>query len=258
EQFIEKAKVVHHANYDYSETVYTLMGNSVRIVCRVPGHGAFEFTARAILNGTGCNRCGVHRTGLKSITSKPLVAFTKDTFIEAATAVHGSKYGYSKAVYKNTKTNVTVTCGVHGDFEVTAGHLLRGHGCKPCGNLTRNNALRKSTADFKAEAIDVHGYRYDYSGVDHTKSTTKVTIRCRIHGNFEQAPVILRGSGCPACSGVKLYDTASWIAAAKLVHGSTYGYGAAVYTNSDKMMTITCEKHGDFQQLASSHVQGNG
>ena len=37
---------------------------------------------------------------------------TKDDFISKAKEIHGDKYDYSKVVYKNNKTKVTILCNV--------------------------------------------------------------------------------------------------------------------------------------------------
>ena len=43
------------------------------------------------------------------------------------------------------------------------------------------------TKEFIAKAKAVHGDKYDYSKVNYVKNTTKVTIICKIHGEFEQS-----------------------------------------------------------------------
>ena len=54
--------------------------------------------------------------------------------------------------------------------------------------------------DFISESIKIHGDKYDYSLVEYTKSSEKVSIICREHGIFEQrASNHLRGRGCYGC-----------------------------------------------------------
>ena len=60
---------------------------------------------------------------------------------------------------------------------------------------------KNNTKEFILKAKKVHGYRYDYSKVDYVKSSLKVIIICKLHGEFLQTPANhLRGSGCPICS----------------------------------------------------------
>lgn len=41
-------------------------------------------------------------------------------------------------------------------------------------------------------------------------------------------------------------------------HGGKYSYDHAIYTGTLNKLTITCPQHGDFQQLASAHIAGQG
>ena len=54
------------------------------------------------------------------------------TFIQKAIKKHGSKYDYSLAKYKNSKTKVKIICPEHGIFKQTLNNHLSGHGCPKC------------------------------------------------------------------------------------------------------------------------------
>jgi hypothetical protein len=56
----------------------------------------------------------------------------------------------------------------------------------------------------------------------------------------------------------RVKDTLSFIAKASIVHADRYTYDRAVYTASRDRITITCEDHGDFTQVAADHVRGVG
>ena len=57
-----------------------------------------------------------------------------------------------------------------------------------------------TTEEFIRKAIEVHGDKYDYSKVEYKNNSTKVTIICPEHGEFEQVPSNhLYGHGCPVC-----------------------------------------------------------
>lgn len=49
-----------------------------------------------------------------------------------------------------------------------------------------------------------------------------------------------------------------FISKAKSVHNNKYTYDHAVYVGDKYKVTITCIAHGDFNQAASSHLQGHG
>ena len=56
----------------------------------------------------------------------------------------------------------------------------------------------------------------------------------------------------------KRHTTEEFIALARKVHGNKYDYSHASYVGMTKPITITCEKHGDFTQLARLHLKGQG
>lgn len=63
---------------------------------------------------------------------------------------------------------------------------------------------RKTTEQFIADAVAVHGSKYDYSKVEYVKNDKKVTIICSEHGDFEQRPADhLREQGCPKCGAIR-------------------------------------------------------
>lgn len=53
-------------------------------------------------------------------------------------------------------------------------------------------------------------------------------------------------------------NTKSFIEKAKLVHGDTYDYSKVDYKRAIEKILIICDKHGEFLQLPSSHLQGCG
>jgi len=65
---------------------------------------------------------------------------------------------------------------------------------------------RLTTGGFIEKAIEVHNYRYEYSLVDYINNHTKVKIKCKEHGYFNQRPADhLSGKGCPEC-GLKIWE----------------------------------------------------
>jgi len=51
-----------------------------------------------------------------------------------------------------------------------------------------------------------------------------------------------------------------FITRAKEIHGDRYDYSLVLstFTRQQNLVTITCSKHGDFQQLATNHLSGKG
>ena len=188
-----------------------------------------------------------------------------------AKRVHGDKYDYSQVLYKNANDKVTIVCRKHGPFQQTFGnHLRAGNGCRQCANEAKsaNNYNKVSTADleqrFKEEAAAIHGKRYDYSAVSYVgkNSQDKVTIVCRLHGEFSQTygKHVGRKDGCPKCSKGRFGETdrrlRRLLEAAQEVHGSKYDYSLAVndFETVQSLCRIVCPEHGVFEQSISNHV----
>ena len=53
-------------------------------------------------------------------------------------------------------------------------------------------------------------------------------------------------------------NISDFIKDAKNVHGSKYDYSKVNYINNHTKVTITCRKHGDFEQIPNSHLNGRG
>ncbi len=118
---------------------------------------------------------------------------------------------------------------------------------------------RKTTEEFIAEAIVVHGDRYGYDKVVYVNAITKVEIECHAHGYFEQrANHHLKGHGCAECAGMKKLSTEEFISKAKIKHGDTYGYDKVDYINAYTKVNIICDIHGVFEQTPSNHLSGQG
>ncbi len=189
---------------------------------------------------------------------------TTEEFIEKARAVHGNRYDYSMVKYVGAHSKVTIICRDHGAFEQTPANHRSGKGCDECGKLTGAEARRKTTDQFIAKAMAVHGDRYDYSKVRYVEARSKVTIFCRDHGFFEQLPDShIRGSGCDDCGRLvgteaRRKTTDQFIANAKAVHGDCYDYSLVEYVDNVTKVLIICRDHGTFEQSPSAHLNGSG
>ena len=107
---------------------------------------------------------------------------------------------------------------------------------------------------------EVHGDRYDYSGVEYKTTREKVEILCKEHGSFFQRPNDhLQGVGCPKCQYTSKQKTAQQCTGDfKQVHGNTYDYSQVVYINDATKVEIICKEHGSFYQRPGSHLEGKG
>ena len=160
EEFIEKARSIHGDKYDYSLINYISTKTKVTIIC--PEHGYFEQRASAHLYGQGCPKCGM----LNTIS---LQQSNKEEFIEKAKKIHGWKFDYSKIIYINSYSKVTIICIKHGEFEQTPVNHLSGNGCQKCRKSKGELAIKailekyniKNEEEYKLPEI-VSNYEYDF------------------------------------------------------------------------------------------------
>ena len=178
---------------------------------------------------------------------------TQEEFIEKARLIHGDKYNYSKAIYKNYREKLCIICPKHGEFWQAAQHHLCNHGCPKCADNQK-----KSCQEFVEKAKNIHGNKYDYSKIEYRGNKIKVCIICPEHGEFWQKPQDhLRGKGCGKCIGRNL-TTKEWIEKAKIIHGNKYDYSRTKYINAKSKICIICPEHGEFWQRPQDHLRGHG
>lgn len=190
--FIDKAKSVHGDKYDYSSSTYTTSKEKIAIIC--PIHGEFRQTPNAHLNGQNCPKCGKS----KQTDNKRM---THTEWLSKVESVHGEKYDYSQSNYVDSKTKVVIGCPTHGSFSQNPINHRLGQGCPKCGKLSMAKAQSSDTLSFMDAAARVHDGKYLYHHVNYVTSDKKVTITCKLHGDFDQIPDNhLQGVGCPKCS----------------------------------------------------------
>src|SRR5665648_18108 len=117
-----------------------------------------------------------------------------------------------------------------------------------------------TTAMFVSRALERHAGRYDYNQVTYRDSRTPVTITCPDHGSFHQTPNnhLHGGRGCPACGrrnqAVSRWDTTTFIALARAVHGDRWDYSASEACGINVKVAIGCPEHGTFLQTPNNHI----
>ena len=165
---------------------------------------------------------------------------------------HGNIYDYSKVNYQSATINVKIICKEHGEFEQTPSSHKSGAKCPKCQGLVVSNE------DILEKFKEVHGDTYNYSKVDYKSAKSKVTIICKIHGEFEQSAYShFISQGCPKCQGL-VVSNEDILEKFKEVHGDTYNYSKVDYKSAKSKVTIICKIHGEFEQTANNHIYGNG
>lgn len=118
---------------------------------------------------------------------------------------------------------------------------------------------KTSLEDFINKSKIKHGDKYGYSLVEYKNSRTKIKIICDIHGVFTQNPnQHLLGRGCPKCGNVYKCNNKEFIDKLRTVHKNKYDYSLVEYKSNKFKIKIICPVHGMFEQVAQSHLMGNG
>ena len=173
--------------------------------------------------------------------------------------VHHNRYDYSKVEYVNSSAHITIICKTHGPFRQMPRAHLSGQGCSKC-TQSENWRSGKSTLDrFIQRAVSIHGDRYSYYNSNYKGSNQKITVTCKIHGDFSvKANAHLNGNGCPKCSNNKLKTNAQFISESQAKHGFKYDYSLVQYLSSTTPVLIICPSHGKFKQRPVNHIAGQG
>ena len=262
-EFIRKGLRKFGDRFDYSETEYKDRRTKVIIICRKHNTTLEQLAAAHIAKSHENNPCLMCKSERYSLSLQE--------FIEKARKVHGDKYDYSSVEYKNSGTKVKIFCiKCSKYFYQTPGSHLNGRGCPLCGKEKSSKATRTIFSDFVEKARRVHGDRYDYSKSeqDYKNNKSKITITCRLHGDFiQKVNTHLNGHGCPMCG----YDSVSeklridipeFVRRANEIHGvGKYDYSKItdLKGGTTDRVIIHCNTCGnDFEQVAINHLLGCG
>lgn len=159
-------------------------------------------TIKSVSLGYGCPKC-----------SKRYHMDTEE-WIKAAKKVHGSKYDYSKVVFVNAKTPVTIICPKHGEFQQVPSEHLSGKGCRYCSHQAFHPSeslavvCPEVASQWDYEMNKDSGYTPETIGIDSVKQfwwhctngkphSFHATIAKRVYGKMQ----------CAVCHGKQMsYD----------------------------------------------------
>ena len=123
---------------------------------------------------------------------------TQDEFINKCHKLHGNKFDYSKTIYVNYRTKVTITCRKHGDFLLRPdNHIRQGQGCWNC--FLDKHKLTELSPERLENLKKIHNNKYEYKDLSVTKGF--INIICPNHGDFTQYLYFHEyGHGCSECN----------------------------------------------------------
>lgn len=202
-----------------------------------------------------------------------LKSLSKEEYIKRCHIIHNNKYDYGLTDYTKMSRHITIICPTHGPFIQLAGnHLYHKNGCPICGKEDWYITMFKefTTERFIQEGQKIYGDTFDYSKTNYINSKTNVIIICKIHGEFSQRPSHHLDTtnenklGCPSCAMInmgleKRIPFEQFLTRSIKTHGlDTYDYSLSNYQVLKDKIKIICPIHGLFEQMAMTHLNGNG
>ena len=179
---------------------------------------------------------------------------TTEEFCNEVEEKYPGKWLLDKVEYKSYNTKVKIGCKKHGYFEIRPSDILRGQGCSICyGNKT------KTTEEFCNEVEEKFGDKWLLDKVEYVNAKTKVKIGCKKHGYFEIVPSsILGGHGCPVCGGSQTRTTEEFCNEVEEKYPGKWLLDKVEYVNNKTKVKIGCKKHGYWEIVPSSILNGRG
>ena len=191
----------------------------------------------------------------------PSNKITTEEFIQRCRDRYGSamdNISFDKFEYKGNNTKATFTCKYHGDFITTPNSFYSQMGGCPVCNKEKTVANRKmTTEEFITKCKEKWGSvlpHISYEKVNYTKSSEKVTLTCKHHGDFQmQAGSFLsHGYNCPTCAN-ESQRTTSTSSKNKVLNelknrwGDKFYFDLTNYETKRSKIDIYCYKHGWFK-----------
>lgn len=211
EQFIERSKKKYGNQFDYSLCIYKNSKEPVTLRCS--NQHIFQICPSSHLSKIskgGCMECySVNRGALN-------IKYNHETYIKCVSELYKNQYDYSKTVYVNLKTPITITCRIHGDFiQSPVGHLHLRHGCTKCGIIKTANSRMLTEDKIEAKLNKfrlIHNHYYQYGKIFRENSVLWLEIICPKHGShitrfFNHE----KGHGCPKCTSVSSNVQIEWM-----------------------------------------------
>jgi len=119
-----------------------------------------------------------------------------------------------------------------------------------------------ATETFISKAIQVHGYRFDYSKSAFKSHNEHIEVVCHLHGSFFITPNshVAQKADCPYCAR-KRFTPALFNKIMNQIHIGMYKYhdiDLIQYRKSTDVIKIECCVHGVFYQRLDVHLNGHG
>ena len=234
EQWVARAKAKYGNKFDYSESEY--LNGMAPILIRCKKHDLkFRVIAGNFINkNTNCH-CPICLAEEKA-----------NQLIRTAYKSNEKDVRIASDIIKGIKQGVLTASGQRR-------HVL--------------NTKIDYTQRFIEKAKMIYGDKYDYSKVIYKNREEKVTIICKVHGEFQITPRAFvsgdhgRFHGCPVCEGLNVpssYSKEQFIEDMYRIYGKKLKFNFNEYTRKSGTVTAICPKHGEIKHPAAYWLSGKG
>ena len=158
-------------------------------------------------DGAGCPACGAESR--LQTTRTP-----EEVYVNKVREIHtGIGYSYENCGFTKMNARISVICGKHGMFSISANkHLYAKDGCPSCAkekkqkhilnyrHLSSAAKISNTGKTFFQRCADTHAGIYTYPEQEYRGAKHKIEAICPIHGSFRQSAwEHLAGGGCKQC-----------------------------------------------------------
>lgn len=174
--------------------------------------------------------------------------------------IHNGKYSYHDD-FANTRSRITITCPIHGNFTQEAKKHLQGHGCPQCGKELARGLKKGKYEGFLDSFREKFNDKFSIPKIEdeYENSRSDLTVICNRCGFTRNlcANYLLSnkcGCDCQEC-GYKIdYNT---ILAYNKTQYRIKKFDGLKDSRVDKI-TMICDKHGEYEANVKSIIVGNG
>lgn len=180
--------------------------SKVMVTC--PIHGAYETSVRTLIEGNvaGCAGC------MNEILREER-KMDESLFFERINSMLNDKYDTGFIDFSrvdNNRTKFVLFCNdCLSFFTINFSNLSAGKRCKRCRFSHTSIRLRTGLDELYDSCVKVHGNRFEYDFSGYKNGSSKIRVKCPIHGWFSCSSDnhIRNNSGCPMCARVnRTYD----------------------------------------------------
>lgn len=172
-------------------------------------------------------------------------------FKNLANEVHNNFYDYSFSIYKSHNSQIDIVCPIHGIFTQETNSHIQGHGCPKCSFKNNGEKLKIcKNEELKNLPYNINLNKNFLIGKDSIIISTN-------YGDCKMKVYSLLSGNKPSITSA-INKTKYFINQAREIHGNKYNYDLVNYKNANTLIKIQCSQHGIFEQIPSSHLNGNG